>query len=140
MTVDVPGVITSLLRRPVSTACIFSGTMIVYYGLLMEMIIHIGVGSDVVCSTIIGNARASEGGIDNRRFHALFMSILLLTSNDIEADMNALLNAHTKRGCDSQLSSYLVWVGVKFSNAKEEKFLINDTSQIGSKKFDFSIE
>ena len=29
------------------------------------------------------------------------MSILLLTSNDIEADMNALLNAHTKRGCDS---------------------------------------
>lgn len=65
------------------------------------MIIHIGVGSDVVCSTIIGNARASEGGIDNRRFHALFMSILLLTSNDIEADMNALLNAHTKRGCDS---------------------------------------
>ena len=62
---------------------------------------HIGVGSDVVCSTIIGNARASEGGIDNRRFHALFMSILLLTSNDIEADMNALLNAHTKRGCDS---------------------------------------
>ena len=29
------------------------------------------------------------------------MSILLLTSKDIEADMNALLNAHTKRGCDS---------------------------------------
>lgn len=38
------------------------------------------------------------------------------------------------------LSSYLVWVGVKFSNAKEEKLLINDASQIGSKKFDFSIE
>ena len=67
----------------------------------MEMIIHIGVGSDVVCSTIIGNARASVCGTDNRRFHALFMSILPLTSNDIEADMNALLNAHTKRGCDS---------------------------------------
>ena len=65
------------------------------------MIIHIGVGSDVVCSTIIGNARASVCGTDNRRFHALFMSILLLTSNDIETDMNALLNAHTKRGCDS---------------------------------------
>ena len=29
------------------------------------------------------------------------MSILLLTSKDIEADMNALLNAHTPRGCDS---------------------------------------
>ena len=40
----------------------------------------------------------------------------------------------------SRLSSYLVWVGVKFSNAKEEELLINDASQIGSKKFDFSIE
>ena len=39
-----------------------------------------------------------------------------------------------------RLSSYLVWVGVKFSNAKEEELLVNDTSQIGSKKFDFSIE
>ena len=46
--------------------------MIVYYGLQMELIIHIGVGSDVVCSTIIGNARASVCGTDNRRFHALF--------------------------------------------------------------------
>ena len=27
--------------------------------------IHIGVGSDVVCSTLIGNARASVRGIDN---------------------------------------------------------------------------
>ena len=40
----------------------------------------------------------------------------------------------------SGFSSYLVWVGVKFSNAKEEELLINDASQIGSKKFDFSIE
>ena len=40
----------------------------------------------------------------------------------------------------SWFSSYLVWVGVKFSNAKEEELLINDASQIGSKKFDFSIE
>ena len=40
----------------------------------------------------------------------------------------------------SWLSSYLVWVGVKFSNAKEEELLINDASQIGSKQFDFSIE
>ena len=39
-----------------------------------------------------------------------------------------------------RLSSYLVWVGVKFSNAIEEELLINDASQIGSKKFDFSIE
>ena len=34
-------------------------------------------------------------------FPRVFMSILLLTSQDIEADMNALLNAHTPRGCDS---------------------------------------
>ena len=47
---------------------------------------------------------------------------------------------HHDGGGYSWLSSYLVWVGVKFSNAKEEELLINDTSQIGSKKFDFSIE
>ena len=63
--------------------CTFSGTMIVYYGLQMELIIHIGVGSDVVCSSGLGNARALVRGTGNRRFHALFMSILLLTSNDI---------------------------------------------------------
>ena len=67
---------TSLLRRPVSTDCTYSGTMIVYYGLLMKMIIHIGVGSDVVCSTIIGNASASVCGTDNRRFHAIFLFFL----------------------------------------------------------------
>ena len=39
--------------------------------------------------------------MDNRRFHAFLCPYLLLTSNDIEADMNALLNAHTPRGCDS---------------------------------------
>ena len=31
---------------------------------------HIGVGSDVVCSTLIGNARASDCGMDNRMVHA----------------------------------------------------------------------
>ena len=40
----------------------------------------------------------------------------------------------------SWLISYLVWVGVKFSNAKEVEILINDASQISSKQFDFSIE
>ena len=34
---------------------------------------HIGVGSDVVCSTIIGNARASVRGIDNRTIPRFFM-------------------------------------------------------------------
>ena len=52
---------------------------------------------------------------------------------------NGRLNLGTWQGI-YRLSSYLVWVGVKFSNAKEEELLINDASQIGSKKFDFSIE
>ena len=42
---------------------------------LPEMVIHIGVGSDVVCSIELGNARASVRGTDNRRFHAFFVSI-----------------------------------------------------------------
>ena len=36
----------------------------------MVAIVHIGVGSDVVCSTGLGNARASESGTGNRGFHA----------------------------------------------------------------------
>ena len=38
----------------------------------MVAIIHIGVGSDGVCSTGLGNARASGSGTDNRRFHVSF--------------------------------------------------------------------
>ena len=38
--------------------------------------IHIGVDSGVVCSTLMGNARASVRGIDNRRFHAFFVSCI----------------------------------------------------------------
>ena len=34
--------------------------------------IHIGVGSDVVCSTLIGNARASIRGMDNSDDSTLF--------------------------------------------------------------------
>ena len=59
---------------------------------------HIGVGSDVVCSTIIGNARASVRGIDNRTIPRFFMSIIADLTSDIRNDMNALLNAHTPRG------------------------------------------
>ena len=36
--------------------------------------IHIGVGSDVVCSTTIGNARASESGIDGDDSTLFFVS------------------------------------------------------------------
>ena len=59
---------------------------------------HIGVGSDVVCSTIIGNARASVRGIDNRTIPRFFMSVIADLTSDIKNDMNALLNAHTPKG------------------------------------------
>ena len=59
---------------------------------------HIGVDSDVVCSTIIGNARASVRGIDNRTIPRFFMSIIADLTSDIKNDMNALLNAHTPKG------------------------------------------
>ena len=59
---------------------------------------HIGVGSDVVCSTIIGNARASTRGMDNRTIPRFFMSIITDLTSDIRNDMNALLNAHTPKG------------------------------------------
>ena len=41
----------------------------------METIIHIGVGSDVVCSIRLGNARALTRGTDNRTISRFFMSL-----------------------------------------------------------------
>ena len=70
----------------------------VLYGSLYGTDFHIGVGSDVVCSTIIGNARASTRGMDNRTIPRFFMSIIADLTPDIRNDMNALLNAHTPRG------------------------------------------
>ena len=65
-------------------------------------------------------------------------SIFLMTPNIGMPIPNGTQTFRTEMNI--RLSSYLVWVGVKFSNAKEEELLINDASQIGSKKFDFSIE
>ena len=60
---------------------------------------HIGVGSDVVCSTTIGNARASTRGMDNRTIPRFFLCLLVANlMQNIENDMNALINAHTHRG------------------------------------------
>ena len=39
---------------------------------------HIGVGSSVVCSTVSGNAKASESGTDDERFPRFFMLVLSL--------------------------------------------------------------
>ena len=42
--------------------------------ILRDNYIHIGVGSDVVCSILMGNARASVRGTDSETTHAFFMS------------------------------------------------------------------
>ena len=70
----------------------------VLYGFLYGNDFHIGVGSNVVCSTTIGNARASTRGMDNRTIPRFFMSIIADLTSDIRNDMNALLNAHTPKG------------------------------------------
>ena len=45
---------------------------------------HIGVGSDVVCSTIIGNARASTRGMDNRTIPRFLCQIVANLMQDIK--------------------------------------------------------
>ena len=80
-TVDVPGVIISLQRGPCKHGLYLFGHNNCLLWSSNGLIIHIGVGSDVVCSTLMGSARASMRGTDNRRFHAFFVSI----------DNNALL-------------------------------------------------
>ena len=47
---------------------------------LLGYIYHIGVGSNVVCSTTIGNARASMSGMDNGTFHAFLCLYVLIYS------------------------------------------------------------
>ena len=61
------GVIYPARGDLVSTHCTLLGgyIYIVYIGLLTVTIIHVGVGSNVVCSTLIGNARAFTRGTDN---------------------------------------------------------------------------
>ena len=59
--------------------------------LLRVSYIHIGVGSGVVCSTLIGNARASVRGMDNRRFHAFFVSCID-NHHKVALDMDTLSN------------------------------------------------
>ncbi|MDY3877183.1 MAG: hypothetical protein SOZ60_07200, partial [Prevotella sp.] len=66
-----------------------------------------------------------------------FIVSLRLEANTLRERMQSFALADAMLCVTDGLSSYLVWVGVKFSNAKEEELLINDASQIGSKKFDF---
>ena len=98
-TVDVPDVIISLLWRPCKHGFyLFGHNIIVYYIGLQKVvqaksgiakfclsvfaevsatlrdgaIIHIGMGSDVVCSTKIGNVRALTRGTYNRTTSRFF--------------------------------------------------------------------
>ena len=53
----------------------------------MVAIIHIGVGSDVVCSFGLGNAKALVRGTDSRRFHAFlcpFVKCMIKWHNKME--------------------------------------------------------
>ena len=51
-----------------SSGCVYTHPLCQYgtqvFQTALGNYIHIGVGSDVVCSTTIGNARASESGMD----------------------------------------------------------------------------
>ena len=51
---------------------------------------HIGVGSNVVCSTLIGNARASMRGMDNRTVHAFLCPYVKLSSVVGQVSINHL--------------------------------------------------
>ena len=82
----------------VSIDCALLGAINVLYRSLYGHDFHIGVGSDVVCSTGFGNARALVRGTDNRTIPRFFYVIFVAMTQDIENDMNALINAHTQRG------------------------------------------
>lgn len=73
-TVDVPGVIIS---QPTYTLGMI---LLVSYEYLLGHNNHIGVGSNVVCSTVSGNAKASESGTDSR-LHPRFLYMSRLTTS-----------------------------------------------------------
>ena len=60
-------------------------------------VIHIGVGSDVVCPTTMGNARASIRGTDNSDESTLFCVGHRTTAQE-RSDMSTLSNVETRRG------------------------------------------
>ena len=59
---------------------------------------HIGVDSDVVCSTIMGNARASMRGMDSRTNPRFFMSLIGIDERYMKTDTPALSNAISQGG------------------------------------------
>ena len=72
---------------------------------------HIGVDSGVVCSIIMGNARASMRGMDSRMIPRFFMSLIGIDKRYMKTDTPALSNAISRRGGikppDVGLASYV---------------------------------
>ena len=75
------------------------GDVFVYLGLFMGMY-HIGVGSNVVCSTSIGNARASVRGTDDKWFPR-FIFLSSFTEN--------YKQYYPSVGDLSEFKSFLLW-------------------------------
>lgn len=76
-TVDAPGVIISIPLRPYRYGLYPYGRSVsCLYGSYGGSISHIGVGSDVVCSTGLGNARALVRGTGNKKFPRFFYAFL----------------------------------------------------------------
>ena len=74
---DAPGVIISIPLRPCKHELYPYGCSVsCLYGSLGGGVYHIGVGSDVVGSTMIGNARASVRGTGNRKFPRFFYALV----------------------------------------------------------------
>ena len=98
-TVDVPGVIISIPWRPYRHRLYpFGMQSNVLYRSLYGNDFHIGVGSNVVCSTTIGMQEPRLVEWTTGRFHAFLCLLVANLMQDIENDMNALINAHTHRG------------------------------------------
>lgn len=72
-------------------------------------VFHIGVGSGVVCSTLIGNARASVRGTDDKRFPRFFMLV--------EQMLNLLVREHT---------------AIMFVKISKKYYLLTNTNQIST--------
>ena len=80
-----PGCDLSIPWRPCKhRLCPFGMHSNVLYRPLYGTDFHIGVGSDVVCSTIIGNARASTRGMDNRTIPRFLCQIVANLMQDIK--------------------------------------------------------
>ena len=77
-TVDVPGVIIPschILHEQILCSATMAYNILGLCKCAIIAIYHIGVGSNVVCSAVSGNAKASISGTDDRQFPRFFMFV-----------------------------------------------------------------